>query len=62
VIAGELVRLGALLRQAGVKVVVVDTQNRFVSGGEALALAETLGGQHTSLSFDPLTARRSVSA
>jgi magnesium chelatase subunit D len=54
VIAGELVRLGALLRQAGVKTVVVDTQNRFVSGGEARALAATLSGHYTSLSTNPL--------
>lgn len=53
VIAGELVRLGALLRQAGVETVVVDTQNRFVSGGEARSLAVTLGGRHTSLTTNP---------
>ena len=53
VIDGELVRLGALLRQAGVKIVVVDTQNRFISHGEARSLAETLGGRHTSLSINP---------
>jgi magnesium chelatase subunit D len=54
VIAGEIVGLGALLRQAGVKIVVVDTQNRFVSQGEARSLAATLGGRHTFFSTHPL--------
>jgi magnesium chelatase subunit D len=54
VIADELVRLGQLLRQSGVTTVVVDTQNRFVSNGEARSLARTLGGRHASLSSNPL--------
>jgi magnesium chelatase subunit D len=58
VIAGELVRLGVLLRQAGVETFVVDTQNRFVSNGEARSLAATLGGHHTSLTTNPLMGLR----
>ncbi|HEX8141889.1 MAG TPA: magnesium chelatase ATPase subunit I [Pyrinomonadaceae bacterium] len=54
VIAGELERLGAMLRQMCVTTFVVDTQNRFVSGGEARSLAETLGGRHIFLSSDAL--------
>ena len=46
----ELEKLGAALKQSGVTTVVVDTQNRFVSNGEARALALTLGGRHVSLS------------
>ncbi len=48
-IGQELARLGALLKRTGVATVVVDTQNRFVSNGEARALALTLGGRHISL-------------
>jgi Mg-chelatase subunit ChlD len=54
VIAQELEGLGAMLKRTGVATVVVDTQNRFVSNGEARALALTLGGRHTSLSSNPL--------
>jgi magnesium chelatase subunit D len=50
VIGEELERLGAALRQTGVTTIVVDTQNRFVSNGEAHTLAQTLGGRHVSLS------------
>lgn len=57
VIAEELERLGAMLRQTGVETIVVDTQNRFVQGGEARRLALTLGGRHTSLSSDALLAQ-----
>jgi Mg-chelatase subunit ChlD len=53
VIAEELQRLGAMLRQTGVQTIVVDTRNRFLQGGEALRLAETLGGRHASLSSNP---------
>jgi magnesium chelatase ATPase subunit I len=53
IIAGELRRLGAMLRQTGVETTVVDTQHRFVRGGEAERLAETLGCRHTSLSSNP---------
>jgi magnesium chelatase subunit D len=53
VIAEELRRLGALLRQAGVETIVVDTQNHFLRGGEAERLAETLGGRHTTLASNP---------
>ncbi|HEV2915982.1 MAG TPA: magnesium chelatase ATPase subunit I [Pyrinomonadaceae bacterium] len=50
VIEEELKGSGAALRRAGVRTIVVDTQNRFVSGGEARALAATLGGRHVALS------------
>jgi magnesium chelatase subunit D len=62
VIAEELALSGAALRRAGVKVVVVDTQNRFVSGGEARRLAATLGGRHVSLSSNSIPAQYSVTA
>jgi magnesium chelatase subunit D len=46
----ELVGIGAALRGANVTTIVVDTQNRFVSNGEAQRLARNLGGRHVSLS------------
>jgi Mg-chelatase subunit ChlD len=46
----ELESLGATLRGTGVRTIVVDTQNRFVSNGEAQRLARNLGGRHVSLS------------
>ncbi len=49
-IGQELEKLGALVKQAGIMTLVVDTQNRFVSNNEARALALTLGGRHVSLS------------
>lgn len=46
----ELEGLGATLKAANVTTIVVDTQNRFVSGGEAQRLAHRLGGRHVALS------------
>jgi magnesium chelatase subunit D len=46
----ELEGLGAELRGTEVTTIVVDTQNRFVSNGEAERLARNLGGRHVSLS------------
>jgi Mg-chelatase subunit ChlD len=62
VIAEELALSGAALSRAGVKVIVVDTQNPFVSGGEAVRLAATLGGRHVSLSSSSITAQYAVTA
>jgi magnesium chelatase subunit D len=45
----ELEQLGAALRGAGVASVVVDTRNRFTSGGEGQSLAATLGGRYVQL-------------
>jgi magnesium chelatase subunit D len=56
-IASELERLGAALRRARVSTVVVDTQNRFTSGGEARAVALALGGRCVQL---PLRAGEQV--
>jgi Mg-chelatase subunit ChlD len=53
VIEQELSGAGAALRRAGVQTIVVDTQNRFVNGGEALRLAATLGGRHVALAPRP---------
>ena len=46
---GELSSLGASLRAEGVASTVIDTQHRFTSGGEARALAASLGGRHVQL-------------
>jgi len=48
-IAHELARLGAALQRTGARVVVVDTRQRFTTGGEGTALARTLGGQYLAL-------------
>jgi magnesium chelatase subunit D len=45
-IGREIEQLGAALRRAGVASVVIDTQNRFVSGGEGKKLAGQLGGRY----------------
>ncbi|HEX8493184.1 MAG TPA: magnesium chelatase ATPase subunit D [Pyrinomonadaceae bacterium] len=45
----ELEQLGAALQGAGVETIVVDTQNRFTSRGEALALATRLRGRYVYL-------------
>jgi magnesium chelatase subunit D len=45
----EIDELGAALRAAGVSSVVVDTQNRFTSGGEGQTLADALGGRYVRL-------------
>ncbi len=49
VIDEELTRAGSALRGAGVTTVVVDTQNRFTSGGEGQRLAQLIGGRHVYL-------------
>ena len=48
----ELLNLGAALREAGVKITLIDTQNRFTSGGEARTLSEHLGASYVYLSSD----------
>jgi magnesium chelatase subunit D len=42
----ELERVGAALQREGVTTIVVDTQNRFTSGGEGQNLAERIGGRY----------------
>jgi magnesium chelatase subunit D len=46
----ELEGLGAALKKTNVTTIVVDTQNRFVSNGEAGRLAHKLGGRCVALS------------
>lgn len=46
----ELAHLSAMLEKAGVSTIIVDTQNRFTSGGEARQLAEQLRAQYFYLS------------
>ncbi len=48
-IADELRRLGASLRDACVGSLVIDTQNRFTSGGEGEFLSEALGARYLRL-------------
>ncbi|HEV2799188.1 MAG TPA: magnesium chelatase ATPase subunit I [Pyrinomonadaceae bacterium] len=48
-IKSEVERIGVALQRASVASVVVDTQNRFTSGGEGRALAEALGGHYAHL-------------
>ncbi|HKR02010.1 MAG TPA: magnesium chelatase ATPase subunit I [Pyrinomonadaceae bacterium] len=48
-INNELEVLGAALKRIEVRTVVVDTQNRFASGGEARKLAVTLGASYVYL-------------
>jgi magnesium chelatase subunit D len=57
-IEDELKLAGAALRQAGVTTIVVDTQNRFTSGGEGQRLALTIGGSYVHLSPAPATAEQ----
>ncbi|HUQ34092.1 MAG TPA: VWA domain-containing protein, partial [Pyrinomonadaceae bacterium] len=45
----ELKLVGAALGQASVQTIVVDTQNRFTSGGEAQKLAKMIGGRYVYL-------------
>jgi magnesium chelatase subunit D len=45
----ELEGLGSALQEAVVTTIVVDTQNRFTSGGEGQRLAERLGGRYIYL-------------
>jgi magnesium chelatase subunit D len=49
-IENELRQLGAALQQACVETIVVDTQNRFTSGGEGEKLARTIEGRYVYLS------------
>ncbi len=48
-IVSEVEHLGAALRGAGVRSVIVDTQHRFTVGGEGLALSRWLGGRYVQL-------------
>jgi magnesium chelatase subunit D len=48
----ELRNLGAALRAACVKITLIDTQDRFTSGGEARVLSEHLGASYVYLSSD----------
>ncbi|MBA2733011.1 MAG: magnesium chelatase ATPase subunit I [Acidobacteria bacterium] len=48
-IEGELEILGVALRQAEVTTIIVDTQNRFTSGGEGQKLAELIEGRYVYL-------------
>lgn len=48
-IESELERLGVALRQADVATIIVDTQNRFTSGGEGQKLAGMIMGQYVYL-------------
>ncbi|HJR07141.1 MAG TPA: magnesium chelatase ATPase subunit I [Pyrinomonadaceae bacterium] len=48
-IKSELEKIGVALQRNRVASVVVDTQNRFTSGGEGQALAQALGGRYVHL-------------
>jgi Mg-chelatase subunit ChlD len=48
-IADEIRRLGASLRGACIGSLVIDTQNRFTSGGEGEFLSEALGARYMRL-------------
>lgn len=52
-IKSEVEQIGVALQRLGVASVVVDTQNRFTSGGEGQALAQALGGRHVHLPSRP---------
>jgi magnesium chelatase subunit D len=54
-LGNELKQIGAALHQAGVTTIVVDTQNRFTSGGAGEKLAETIEGRYVYLSSVPST-------
>ena len=56
----ELEELGAALQREGVASVVVDTQNRYVTGGEAKLVADALGGRH--LHLPPLDAGEAIAS
>jgi magnesium chelatase subunit D len=51
-IASEVKMLGARLKKAGVRTVLIDTQNRFTANDEAHALARTLGADYEALHPD----------
>jgi magnesium chelatase subunit D len=48
-IKSEVEKIGVALQRVRVASVVVDTQNRFTSGGEGKALAQALGGRYVHL-------------
>ncbi|MDQ1613173.1 MAG: magnesium chelatase subunit, partial [Pyrinomonadaceae bacterium] len=48
-IKSEVEKIGVALQRTGVASVVVDTQNRFTSGGEGQRLAQALGGRYVHL-------------
>jgi magnesium chelatase subunit D len=45
----EVEKIGHALQRAGVVSVIIDTQNRFTSGGEGESLAQALGGRYMHL-------------
>jgi magnesium chelatase subunit D len=45
----EVEKIGQALQRAGVVSVIIDTQNRFTSGGEGESLAQALGGRYMHL-------------
>jgi magnesium chelatase subunit D len=45
----EVEQIGLALQRTGVSSVIIDTQNRFTSGGEGQALAQALGGRYEHL-------------
>ena len=51
-VASEVKMLGAGLKKAGVRTVLIDTQNRFTANDEAHALARTLGADYEALYLD----------
>jgi magnesium chelatase ATPase subunit I len=59
VIRSEVNLLGAALKKAGVKIVLIATQNRFTANDEAYALARTLAAEYRTL---PLIAANSTAA
>ncbi|MDX6271609.1 MAG: magnesium chelatase subunit [Acidobacteriota bacterium] len=48
-IKSEVEKIGVALQRTGVASVIVDTQNRFTSGGEGQRLAQALGGRYVHL-------------
>jgi magnesium chelatase subunit D len=60
-IEDELKVVGAALEQMSVQTIVVDTQNRFTSGGEAQKLAEMIGGRYVYLPSVSSTGERFIS-
>ena len=60
-IESELERIGAALHQVGVTTIVVDTRNRFTSGGEGQKLAGMLEGRYVYLSSIPSTGEQFTS-
>jgi len=58
----ELEGLGAMLKVTNVTTIVVDTQNRFVSNGEAERLAHKLGGRCVELSSGTRNIEKQYSA